>query len=181
MGQQVILTGAAIREGVVSGDIVIEPFDDSATNPNSYSYRLGNTLLHIGNGPAFTVDRSGYVLLPGNLYLGHTKEILGSHKYAMTLLGRSSTGRLGLFVNVTADLGHVGSLGQWTLELRCVQPLRIYPGCRIGQIAFWATSGPLVQYDGRYALDLGPIENRDDSLEHSGRVGAQMPSTKEQR
>lgn len=162
---RMILTRAAIRDAVCAGDIVIDPFDDGGINPNSYNYRLGDTLVHVGHGPAFTVDRKGYVLQPGNLYLGHTEEILGSRKYAMTLLGRSSTGRLGLFLNITADLGHMGSLGQWTLELRVVQPLRIYPGCRIGQIAFWETCGRPTNYDGRYWLDFGPIENRDRSLD----------------
>ncbi len=160
-----ILTGSAIRDAVTNGEIVIEPFDERAVNPNSYNYRLGDTLVHVGHGPAFRLDPSGHVLLPGNLYLGHTEEILGSRKYAMTLLGRSSTGRLGLFVNVSADLGHVGSMGQWTLELTVVQPLRVYPGCRIGQMAFWEIIGRSVAYAGRYSLDLGPVANRDTSLE----------------
>jgi dCTP deaminase len=176
-----ILTGAAIREAVKNGEIVIEPFDDRAVNPNSYNYRLGDTLVHFGHGAAFRFDRCGYVLLPGNLYLGHTKEILGSRKYAMTLLGRSSTGRLGLFVNINADLGHVGSMGQWTLELSVVQPLRVYPGCRIGQIAFWETIGRSVAYTGRYSLDLGPVANRDTSLERESPDSLQIRVAREER
>ncbi len=176
-----ILTGAAIREGVTNGEIIIEPFDERAVNPNSYNYRLGDTLIQLGHGPAFTIDRHGYVLLPGNLYLGHTEEILGSRKYAMTLLGRSSTGRLGLFVNINADLGHVGSMGQWTLELSVVQPLRVYPGCRIGQIAFWEITGRSVAYTGRYSLDLGPVANRDRSLEGELRDSLQVSIAREER
>ena len=42
--------------------------------------------------------------------------------------GRSSVGRLGLFVHVTAGFGDVGFCGYWTLEMFAVQPVRIYPG-----------------------------------------------------
>ena len=55
------------------------------------------------------------------------------------LLGRSSIGRLGIFLNVTADLGHIGSCSHWTLEITVVQPVRIYPGTKIGQVSFWVT------------------------------------------
>jgi hypothetical protein len=44
-------------------------------------------------------------------------EELGSRKYAMSLIGRSSIGRLGLFLQVSANLGHTGSSHCWTLEL----------------------------------------------------------------
>ncbi|MFR1945037.1 MAG: dCTP deaminase domain-containing protein [Faecalimonas umbilicata] len=46
------------------------------------------------------------------------------------LEGRSSTGRLGLFIHVTAGFGDVGFAGYWTLEIFCVQPIRIYPNVK---------------------------------------------------
>ena len=79
----------------------------------------------------------------------------------MTLLGRSSIGRLGLFLNITADLGHVGSATRWTLELSVVQPLRIYAGMRLGQVAFWKPSGRIENYSGRYSNQCGPVECLD--------------------
>jgi dCTP deaminase len=102
----------------------------------------------------------GFVLLPKTLYLAATLEIIGSTDYAITLLGRSSLGRLGLFLNITADLGHVGTLSQWTLELSVVQPLRVYSGMRIGQVAFWKAYGKTRRYCGRYHQDLGPIPSK---------------------
>ena len=42
--------------------------------------------------------------------------------------GRSSIGRLGLFVHVTAGFGDVGFCGYWTLEMFAVQPVRIFAG-----------------------------------------------------
>ena len=56
------------------------------------------------------------------------------------LEGRSSIGRLGLFIHVTAGFGDVGFNGYWTLEMFCVQPIRIYAGveiCQIISILFW--------------------------------------------
>jgi dCTP deaminase len=50
--------------------------------------------------------------------------------------GRSSIGRLGLFVHVTAGFGDVGFCGFWTLEMFAVQPVRIYAGVAICQIFY---------------------------------------------
>src|SRR5260221_2816226 len=124
-----ILTGKAIERAVEKGDIVIEPFDQKLINPNSYNYRLFQKVLKLSRDTyfdEFTLDSSGLVLEPGVLYLGATFEVVGSAKYVTTLLGRSSMGRLGLFLNVTADLGHAGSVSRWTLEMKVGQPLRIY-------------------------------------------------------
>lgn len=54
----------------------------------------------------------------------------------MSLIGRSSTGRLGLFLQVSADLGHTGAEHKWTLELVAAKPIKIYPNMIIGQISF---------------------------------------------
>src|SRR5688572_22211220 len=138
-----ILTGTAIEQSRGAGEIVIEPFDPSLLNPNSYNFRLAETLLKAnGEAAGHSFDKielcdQGFTLQPKTLYLGATMEVIGSTHFAMTLLGRSSLGRLGLFLNITADLGHVGAVSQWTLELVVVQPLRIYPKMSIGQVAFW--------------------------------------------
>jgi dCTP deaminase len=163
---EVILSGAEIEVARERGDLVIEPFSAAQLNPNSYNYRLGPKLICLegrsrAKSPTIEIDNSGYLLEPGCLYLGHTFEQIGSRKYVTTLLGRSSMGRLGLFLNICADLGHTGALSQWTLELTVVQPLRIYPGMQVGQVAFWLARGSVHQYQGRYQGDLGPVENRD--------------------
>ena len=166
-----ILTKTAIREAHEKGEILIEPFKSSHLNPNSYNYRLHNILYrveHISDrAPEFeqiVLTEKGFVLQPRALYLAATYEIIGSTKYVMTLLGRSSIGRLGLFLNITADLGHVGSISRWTLELTVVQPLRVYPYMRVGQVAFWNQHGKEISYKGRYHKDLKPVWNKDPSL-----------------
>jgi dCTP deaminase len=77
-------------------------------------------------------------------------------------------GRLGLFLNMTADLGHIGTKSNWTLELTAVQPLRIYPGMVIGQVSFWRTDDSTrARYRGRYLGDRQPTANRDLRLVQS--------------
>ena len=161
-----ILTGPAIKSAVRRGDAFLDPFDEADLNPNSYNYHLADSLLVLGVGgtPVREVwlSKRGYVLKPGKVYLGATLERIGSDRYVTLLLGRSSIGRLGIFLNVTADLGHLGSCSHWTLELTTVQPVRVYPGMKIGQVAFWLTDDKSShRYCGRYHRDSRPVGNRD--------------------
>jgi dCTP deaminase len=164
-----ILTGPAIQTAVRTGDVLVEPFDEANLNPNSYNYHLADSLLVLGLGgkPIRKVSLSsrGYVLKPSKVYLGATLERIGSDRYVTLLLGRSSIGRLGIFLNVTADLGHLGSCSHWTLELTVVQPVRVYPGMKIGQVSFWLTDeNSLHRYTGRYHRDSRPVGNRDRTI-----------------
>lgn len=180
-----ILTGHAIRAAVDRGDIRIEPFDAASLGPNSYDYRLQPELVIIEPGasddpPRVAIGEDGFTLEPGRLYLGATEELIGSERYAMTLLGRSSLGRLGLYLNITADLGHIGAVSNWTLELKVVQPLVVYPRMRIGQVAFWTASGTPSAYTGRYLGDRRPVTSRDTGLA-APNGESDPPSAKEQR
>ena len=67
-----------------------------------------------------TIPEDGLLLAPNKLYLGRTNEYTKTDKYVPMLEGRSSTGRLGLFIHVTAGFGDVGFAGYWTLEIFCV-------------------------------------------------------------
>src|SRR5947209_8697077 len=125
-----ILSGTAIQHACDIGDILIDPFVSEQLNPNSYNFRLSHHMVRVVSAEGdfayepFEIPADGVLLRPEALYLGSTAEIIGSKKYAMTLLGRSSLGRLGIFLNATADLGHVGAVGRWTLEISVVQPIR---------------------------------------------------------
>jgi dCTP deaminase len=162
-----ILTGATIREARARGDIIIAPFNSKQLGPNSYDFRLGTRCLVY---TARTLDaarpnatrlihlsRKGLVLKPGILYLVNTAETMGSEKYVPIIRGRSSVGRLGLFIDITADLIDLGSINQWTLQLHCVQPVRIYPGMLVGQVTFWKTIGRRTLYSGKYQHQQSPV------------------------
>lgn len=156
-----ILTGNEIRKQVLNNRINISPFIEENVNPNSYNYRLGEFLLEIEDGEIdsrkkviykkIKLSDDGYMLQPKKLYLGSTVEEIGSDYYVTQLIGRSSVGRLGLFLQITASLGHFGSKHCWTLELKAVQPVRVYPNMKIGQVSFWTMNGSKdIEYEGKY-------------------------------
>lgn len=145
-----ILTCNEIEKQINKGNISIKPFDKNLLNPNSYNYRLDYTLLEIDSPidarkpctyRIIHLNSDGYVLQPNKLYLANTYEKIGSKKFVTQLIGRSSIGRLGMFLQITAPLGHVETYHKWTLELKVVQPLKIYPQMKIGQVTFWKIKG----------------------------------------
>lgn len=146
-----ILTGSEIIKQVKKGRITISPFREDFVNPNSYNYRLGDMLQIVQDSiidskenihtETIKIPEDGYILKPGILYLGHTLETIGSDRYVTSLIGRSSVGRLGMFLQITADLGQLGNAHKWTLEIKVTQPLKVYPGVRIGQVSFWLPYG----------------------------------------
>jgi dCTP deaminase len=72
------------------------------------------------------------------------------------LEGRSSVGRLGLFVHITAGFGDIGFRGFWTLEISSIQPVRIYPGVQICQIFYHTVEGEFTEYkSGKYQGNTG--------------------------
>ncbi|MEV0754970.1 hypothetical protein [Streptosporangium sp. NPDC050280] len=155
-----ILTGPAITAEQQRGRIVIDPFTPDLVNPNSVNYRLGATLrLHrstvidpLGDHPTeeIVIPKDGVVLRPGRVYLGTTLERIGSDHYVPSLIGRSSLGRLGVFLQVSADLGNLGAIHRWTLELVVVQPIRLYAGMVVGQVSFWVPDGAIHPYVGHF-------------------------------
>jgi dCTP deaminase len=161
-----ILTASEIEKELGRGAITIAPFKETQLNPNSYTYHLGPQLgVPTINGDTVTFETvtippEGYVLQPGRMYLGHTMERLGSSEYAMSLVGRHSVGALGLFLQVSANLIHVGAVHQITLELVPAMPVRIYAGMAIGEISFWQTVGQQQPYSGGYAAHNAPTVSK---------------------
>jgi len=161
-----ILTGSKIKEEVRKGNITICPFSLEQVNPNSYNYRLGSVLKVFdkfdGTKSIFReieIPKEGYVLEPGKMYLATTKEVIGSSIYAMSLIGRSSMGRCGLFLQCSANLGHTTSKHRWTLEMVATIPIRLYPEMIIGQVSFWKNYGSIEKYSGRYGFLNHPQES----------------------
>ncbi len=165
-----ILTGNEIKKQVRKNKITISPFNEKNVNPNSYNVELGDYLKVYDDEildskkelktKIIKIPDEGLVLKPNKIYLGFTKEILGSDYFVPTLTGRSSTGRLGLFVQITAELVDIGFKGNLTFQLHAVQPLRIYKGMKIGQIMFWKTLGKIKLYNGKYQNSIGPQESK---------------------
>ncbi len=160
-----ILSGLEI-ERRLGADIVIDPYERKLLNPNSYNLRLSDELLVYKNreldmAKPNDYERSqippeGLLLEPGRLYLGRTLEFTATENLVPMLEGRSSVGRLGLFIHVTAGFGDVGFRGFWTLEILCVQPVRIYAGVEICQIFYHTLEGAYENYkSGKYQNNQG--------------------------
>lgn len=160
-----ILSGLEIQKHI-GHEIVIEPFDEDCLNPNSYNLRLADELLVYQNKVLFmdednpveriSIPKTGFLMEPGKLYLGRTMEFTKTDGFVPMLEGRSSVGRLGLFIHVTAGFGDVGFSGYWTLELHCVQPIMIFPEVEICQIYYHTLQGEYIPYySGKYQNNAG--------------------------
>ncbi|MEG2295345.1 MAG: dCTP deaminase [Oscillospiraceae bacterium] len=151
-----ILSGKEIEKQREKGNISITPFEPTLMNPNSYNLRLHNELLVYDDAildmklhnkaTKIIIPEEGLVLDPGKLYLGRTFEHTSTQSFVPMLEGRSSVGRLGLYIHVTAGFGDVGFHGFWTLEIHCVQPIKIYPMIEICQIYYHAIQGEYEKY-----------------------------------
>ena len=161
-----ILSGPEIAHQVQEGRITISDFDPARVNPNSYNLCLHNELLVYTdeildmkqplNTQSLIIPEEGFVMEPGRLYLGRTVEFTGTDHFVPMLEGRSSIGRLGLYIHVTAGFGDIGFRGYWTLELQCVQPVRIYPFVEICQIYYHWLEGDVALYSsGKYQGNTG--------------------------
>jgi dCTP deaminase len=93
------------------------------------------------------IPETGYTLMPNVLYLGRTVEYTETHNYVAQLEGKSSVGRLGISIHSTAGFGDVGFKGYWTLEISCVQQVKIYPNVRIGQLFYNTVSEKHNEYN----------------------------------
>jgi len=160
-----ILSGKEIKKQLGTG-INIEPYNESQLNPNSYNLSLFEELLTYDNDvldmanpnptTRLTIPKEGLLLEPNKLYLGRTNERTSTDFYVPMLEGRSSIGRLGLFIHVTAGFGDVGFNGFWTLEIFCVQPIIIYPNVEICQIFYHTIEGDYDLYkSGKYQNNKG--------------------------
>tara|TARA_B100000401_G_scaffold314724_1_gene217307 strand:+ start:562 stop:1092 length:531 start_codon:yes stop_codon:yes gene_type:complete len=146
-----ILSGKEIHQQVENGTISIDPFNSGQLNPNSYNLRLHSDLLvydsdvldmkEKNSTSPLTIPDEGLLLEPQKLYLGRTIERTATDKYVPMLEGRSSVGRLGLFIHITAGFGDIGFDGFWTLEIFCVQPIKIYANLEICQIFYHTIDG----------------------------------------
>jgi dCTP deaminase len=146
-----ILSDKRILEEIAKESIKIIPYDRNCLGSNSYDVHLGkslavyvdktldakkhNTIAH------FDIPEEGFVLQPGDFYLGVTEEYTETHEHVPFLEGKSSTGRLGIDIHATAGKGDVGFCGNWTLEISVKLPVRVYAGMPIGQLIYFPVDG----------------------------------------
>lgn len=164
-----ILSDGELREAIKDGRLEIAPIEDGQIQPSSIDITLGNTFSVIEdyasgiirpsaqvNYKSFVTDR--FVLLPSQFVLATTREYVKLHNDLSAFVeGRSSWGRLGLFVQ-NAGWVDSGFEGEITLELfnanRCAIELK--SGMRIGQLVFARMEcNAQFPYNGKYQGQKG--------------------------
>lgn len=147
-----LLSDTDILEGLRNGEIVISPFRRECLGSNSYDVHLAKTVMmydcdvfdckedaskHL---KTWWIGDEGMLLRPGQLYLMATDEYTETHTAVPFLEGKSSLGRLGVSIHVTAGKGDVGFCNHWTMEVTVVKPTRVYAGMPIGQLIYHRVS-----------------------------------------
>ena len=166
-----VLVDSDFKKLIKKGWIEISDFSEERLNPNSYNLRLGKKLLVYKNDvldmkvpnetEEIIIPEEGYVLQPGELYLGETMETTFGGDYIPLLEGRSSTGRLGINIHATAGWGDIGFRGKWTLEISVIKPVRIHAGVEICQYVLETAEGQVEHsYHGKYQNQDGVIASR---------------------
>ncbi len=154
-----ILSDKQILAAIDAGEILVEPFRPDCLGTNSYDVHLGRHLAVYKDRVLdakrhnlidhFEIPEEGFVLQPGTLYLGVTEEYTETHATVPFLEGKSSVGRLGIDIHATAGKGDVGFCNYWTLEISCVQPVRVYAGMPVGQLIYFKVDGEIENFYNR--------------------------------
>ena len=147
-----ILSDSAIIEAIKDGSIEVQPFDIKCLGSNSHDLHLSRHIAWYDNDDVLDskkdnplthmiMDEDGETLYPGQLYLASTVERTYAKNTVPMIEGKSSIGRLGIQIHLTAGFGDVGFNGYWTLEIVVSQPVIVYPNMPIAQIYFQGVKG----------------------------------------
>lgn len=155
-----ILSDKSVKAKLKTGEIKIEPFSEEFLQSASYDLHLDSHFLVFSRENNSLIDvkkpmdklmkkvevdeEEGYIIHPGEFVLANVQEITGvDDSHVGRLEGKSSLGRIGLVIHVTAGFLDPGNCLRLTLEMVNLSPLpiKIYPGMKIGQIAFEELDG----------------------------------------
>lgn len=155
-----ILSDRNIKEHLANGSLEIDPLDDpeKQIQPASVDLRLAGDFLRVRRVHTGVIDlldpvvecdhvvaERSLVLEPGEFVLGATFERVSLPDFlAADVGGKSSLGRLGLVVHVTAGFIDPGYDGNITLEIVNLNPnpLRLHVGMYICQLKLKQLSSP---------------------------------------
>ena len=176
-----ILTDRGIRERFAKGDLVVAPISDEQVGPASVDLRLGRMFLTprptregiftMSEPAEYEVVEDDYFIVPTHGFVLATtmERIVLPHDLTAFVEGRSSVGRLGLFIQ-NAGWVDPGFEGAITLELYNANaaPMRIEAGRRICQLVIARADGPVDKpYSGKYqgqAVTTGSRIHMDEEL-----------------
>jgi dCTP deaminase len=180
-----ILSDRDIKRALESGGISVSPFDEKNLQPASYDLHLDKYFLVFDTktnsviDPKKPVDKmmrsieisedEPFVLHPGEFALGLIMEETGvGNDYVGRLEGKSSVGRLGVLIHVTAGFLDPGNKLKMTLELHNTAeiPILLHYKMPIAQIAFEKISSAAEKPYGsnkltsKYLGDIKPVASQ---------------------
>ena len=185
-----ILTHAAIKAAIDKGEIVIQGLKEGSIGTESIDLHLGSEIKILTFNSTKKIfdefedyyldivdpkkpskyieiewdDDDSILLLPNELYLGHTIEFIGSEFYHFSLHDKSSTARIGIGTHLNSGFGDCGFAGQITLEIEVTKPTLLYKGMAICQISFETMHGERSFYSDRksskYMNQTGATESK---------------------
>jgi dCTP deaminase len=174
------------------GARMIEPFAPQQLQPSGYELSLSNQVrvpvspeqacedgwndridlrkgAPVGYTDLFTLPESGWTISPGQFLLACSEETVRlPSNIAAHVDGKSSLGRLGIAVHVTAGFIDPGFSGQITFEVVNLAPweVTIYPRLPFAQLTFWQLDQEArsaygdSERDSHYQGQAGPTESR---------------------
>ncbi|NPA13507.1 MAG: dCTP deaminase [Aquificae bacterium] len=174
-----ILSDRKIKQLLKEKELIIDPLEDYQIQPSSVDLRLGRDfLVYSPDIPVIDVKdnqiqsklkkievspEEGFLIQPKQFVLATTVEYIKLPDYLTAFVeGRSSLGRLGLFIE-NAGWVDAGFEGTITLEFYNANstPLKIYPDMRICQLVFAQMDSPAEKpYRGKYQGQRGTTASR---------------------
>lgn len=152
-----ILSDRDIKHYLKSGKLVIEGFDEKNINAGWVELSLGDEFRvfktisqpyidvrnPVDHTEAHKLNDEPFIIHPHEFVLGHTKEIIKiPSDLAAYVDGRSSLGRLGIVVHVTAGFVDPGFSGRLVLEMTNVgkMPVALHKGMKICKLVLFKLS-----------------------------------------
>lgn len=156
-----MLSDVDIKKYLLSGDITIDPFTVDRLKGGSYTFTLGaqlfipkkvacvDTKALSGDYDVVNIGKEGFVVNPGDFFLGHIKEKLSiSTRLACMFDARTTLARIGLNVLQGSTLVEPGQTeSHETLEISnsSKNRIKIYPGMNIVKGIFFVLNTPAEQ------------------------------------
>ena len=152
-----ILADKQIKQKIKNKQLKITPPPTPEQyQPSSLDLRLSNEYWQMitqeqvidpyQNEPKYNIINANSIVLPPNAFiLAVTKETIGlPNDICARLEGRSSIGRLGLQIHITAGFIDAGFEGKIVLEIKNVSPnsIMLHENMRVAQLVFGELSEP---------------------------------------
>ena len=166
-----ILADVDIDHIIKSGKaFLVNPYNEEMLQCNSVDLTLGDELKKI-DGKSIDLRQSSYKIKPMEFLLGSTMEKVHiPHDLCGHIDGKSSIGRLGVFVHVSSGFIDSGFTGNVTLEIfNCSdKEFELYHGMSICQIVFETLTSPVAKpygtRDNHYQNSEGTVLSKYEGL-----------------